>query len=299
VLTVGAGIVHYRFWPGVRRTLDALLAQTRPANDIVVIENGSGDGSAQSIRDAYPDVDVVALSQNRGPIAGMNLVFDVLLERKADAILLLTHETLLARDALDALVARLVEDDPVGVVGPLLGYRSRPDDLWSAGGVIDPHSWDTDHMLDPPRISQWKGRRPHIVDWLDGACLLYRTEAVRTAGRLHEQFFMFFDEADYQLRLKSLGWRSECVPAAVAWQEPGDKPPYLFTRNRLGFLARRAPKRVLLRELRRLAYDLVRDGVHPRPGRGGRLNVLLTARGMLDFMRNRWGRPSAALTGRR
>lgn len=299
MLRVGAGIVHYRFWPGVRPTLDALSAQTRPPDEIVVIENGSGDGSARSIREAYPSVEVVEVRENRGPIGGMNLIFDALLAKNTDAILLLTHETVLAADALEALLTRMAEDDRIGVVGPLLGYLSQPDKLWSAGGVIDPHSWDTDHVTDPPRVSDWQGRPPHEAAWLEGACLLYRAEAVRRAGRLHEEFFMMFDEPEYQLRLKALGWRAECVPSAVAWQEPGDKPPYIFTRNRLGFLSRRAPRRVLWRELRRLCYDIARDGLSPRPGRGGRSHVLLRARGLFDFIRNRWGRPPSALTGRR
>jgi glycosyltransferase involved in cell wall biosynthesis len=294
VLSVGAGIVHYRFWPAVRPTIDALYAQTRAADHLVVVENGSGDNSARSIKDAYPGVDVVEVSENRGPIGGMNLILDTLLQRNVDAILLLTHETLLAPDALESLIARLAEDERIGVVGPLLAYRSRPDELWSAGGVIDPNNWDTDHVVDPRSVSEWKGCPPRVVDWLEGACVLYRSEAVRAAGRLHEPFFMMFDEPDYQLRLKSLGWRAECVPAAVGWQEPGGKPPYIFTRNRLGFIARRAPKRVLLRELRRVCYDLVRDGLHPRPGCGGRSHVLLRARGLFDFIRNRWGRPPAA-----
>jgi len=299
VLKVGAGVVHYRFWPAVRPTLDALLAQTRPPDRIVVIENGSGDGSAQAIRETYPRLDVVAVAENRGPIGGMNLILDELAETDVDAILLLTHETLLAPDALEALLARLAQDDAIGVVGPLLGYSSRPDELWSAGGLISPADWETDHFIDPPRISQWVGRAPREADWLDGACLLYRAAAVRATGRLNERFFMMFDEPDYQLRMRSLGWRAECVPAAVAWQEPGEKPPYIFTRNRLGFLARRAPRQQLLRELSRQCYDLVRDGLSPRPGRGGRRHALLRAQGTLDFVRNRWGRPPATLIGRR
>jgi GT2 family glycosyltransferase len=297
--TVGAGIVHYRFWPGVCPTVDALLGQTRPPDSIVVIENGSGDDSASAIRCAYPQVQVLEVSENRGPIVGMNLILDSFMEKGIDAILLLTHETVLAPDALEHMLSRLAEDEQIGVVGPLLGYASRPEDVWSAGGVIDPRSWETAHLHDPRRITEWEGRSPHVVDWLEGACLLYRAEAVRQTGWLHEEFFMMFDEPDYQLRLKSLGWRAECVPSAVAWQEPGDKPPYIFTRNRLGFLARWAPRRVLWRELGRLCYDIVRDGLRPRPGRGGRSDAWLSARGLYDFLRNRWGRPQVALTGRR
>lgn len=293
VLRIGAGIVHYRFWPEVRATLDALCAQSQLPDVIVVIDNGSADGSAEAIRDAYPDISVIAIGDNRGPIGGMNLALDALLERGVEAILLLTHETLLAPDALEVLGARLEQDDRIGVVGPLLGYLSSRDRVWSAGGEIHPRTWDTDHRVEPRQVSKWEGHPPRTVDWLDGACLLLRSEAVRRAGSLHEDYFMVFDEVDYQLRLKELGWRAECVPAALAWQEPGAQPAYTFTRNRLGFLSRRAPRRMLARELVRVVYYCARDAVHPRRG-VARSDVARRLHGTIDFLRSRWGRPPAA-----
>jgi GT2 family glycosyltransferase len=58
MLTTGAGILLYRFWPDVRPTLDG-LSQTRPPDYTVLLDNGSRDGSAQAIRNAYPNVSVV------------------------------------------------------------------------------------------------------------------------------------------------------------------------------------------------------------------------------------------------
>ena len=296
--TIGAGILHYRFWPEVRPTLDSLLGQTRPPDFTFVLDNGSQDGSTDALREAYPQLSVGEVTDNVGPVGGMNLILDQLLDRDLDMILLLTHETVMAPDALAALAARLAEGERLGVVGPLLGYRSAPDRLWSAGGIINPRTWDIDHVLEPAEISAWRGAAPRPAQWLDGACLLFRAEAVRSVGRLHEAFFMMFDEPDFQLRLQAAGWEIECVPAALARQEPGNKPDYVFTRNRLGFLARRAPRRVLVRGLGTVCAGIVRDCVHPRPGRGGRWHALMRARGVLDFARNRWGRPAPRLVSR-
>ena len=71
-MKIAAGVLHYRHWPGVRVTLDALREQTRPPEHVVVVDHASGDGSAQHIRDAYPEAEVVEIPSNRGPIAGMN-----------------------------------------------------------------------------------------------------------------------------------------------------------------------------------------------------------------------------------
>jgi hypothetical protein len=80
----------------------------------------------------------------------------------------------------------------------------------------------------------------------------------------------------------------ECVPAAVAWQEPGNKPTYLWLRNRLRFLARTAPKRHVLREACRLAASVVRNSLVS--------NRVLTSsqiqdrrRALVHFLTRRWG----------
>jgi GT2 family glycosyltransferase len=292
--TIGAAIVHYRFWPQVRRTIDALLAQTAPPDHVIVIENGSGDGSLDALRQAYPQVEVVSIETNVGPIAAMNRGIELLIDRGVDTLLLLTHETLLAPDAVERMRDRLDEDERIGAVGPVLGYLSDRDRVWSAGGTVHGRNWDTGHMVEPRRVADWVEQPPHQVDWMDGACLLLRPAAVRAAGPLNDAFWGYFDEPDHQLRMRRAGWRVECVPAAVAWQEPGGRLPYLFVRNRLGFIARRAPRRQLVRELLRVTAYGVRDLVHPRPG-VGRREAVLRLKGMAAFLRGRWGRPEARL----
>ena len=287
-MRIGAAVVHYRFWPRVRDTLDPLLAQTRPPDHVVVVENGSGDGSDAAIRAAYPGVDVLAIEHNVGPIAGMNAGMDALLAKGCDAILLLTHETVLAPDALEAMAGRLAADERIGVVGPLLGFLSDRARVWSAGGEVHPRNWDTGHHAKPDRLADWLGGPPREVDWLDGACLLFRADAVRRAGHLNADFFAMFDEPDYQLRLRALGWRAECVAAAVAWQEPGAQPPYMFVRNRLGFIARHAPRRFVLRELARVWAYAARDLVRPRPDRP-RADAVRRLKGTGAFLLRRWG----------
>lgn len=297
-MRVGSGILHYRFWPDVRDAIDALLNQTRPPDELVVFDNGSGDGSPERIREAYPTVHVRSVAANLGPSAGMNRVMDSVLELGVDAVQLVPHDCTLAKDALERLVAALEEDASLGAVGPVLGYSSEPERLWSAGGEIHPRTWDTGHPRLAPTVSEACRSAPYEVDWLDGSGILMRADAVERTGRYPEQFFYFFDEPDYHLRMRRLGWRLECVPAAAAWQEPGFPNSYMFVRNRLGFLARNAPRRLLVRELLRVAFYLARDTARPRPGLD-RADGWLRLRGVVDFFRGRWGPPPASVEPQR
>lgn len=287
--------MHYRFWPGVRRSLDSLGGQTRPPDLTIAVDNGSYDGSAAQIQNFYPDFEVIEIEENHGPIVGWNAGLRAALARDADAILLVPHDCVLAPDLVAILAGRLEEDERLGAVGPLLAWLSQPERVYAAGGRILRRTWDEEMISSPDKVSEWAEREPFDVDWLNGSSTMFRAEAVRQAGFLNEDFFYYFEEPDYLMRLASLGWRVECVPRAVAWQEPGDISPYMYTRNKLGFIGRTAPKRVLLREIVRVLYYAARDAVRPREG-VERREVLGRLQGLLDFLRGKWGPQAAAGT---
>lgn len=264
-VTVGAVVLHYRRWPDVRRCLDALHGQTVRPDEVVVVDNASGDGSATRLADAYRWVRLVEADENLGYGPGMNLGISAL-HGGHDAVLLLTHECVLAPDALAILAERLGAEPGLGAVGPLISLHSEPERVFSAGGYIGPR-WRPDHVSDPAAVSEWRDAPPRPVAWIDGCALLLRREALEQAGPFDEDYFMYFEETDLLLRFGEAGWRVECVPRALAWQEPGRRPTYLWTRNRLRFLARWAPRRVLAREVLALVRRAVRPGARLAPGR--------------------------------
>lgn len=291
-------MLHYRSWPEVRRTIDGLLRQSRRPDEILVIDHASGDGSAAEISAAYPQLEVVELPDNRGPAAGMDRLMDTVLARKVDAVLVLTDDTELAPDALERLAARLEEEPELGAVGPLLAHRREPELVFAAGGYVDVRTWDLQLREKPARLSDWQGTPPQRVDLLGFGGILIRAQAAHEAGAVPAHFYHELDDVDFTLRLASKGWKLECVPAAVAWLDFGGRSrtglmvgpsPYLAVRNRLGLIARNAPRRMLMRELLRVVSWLVRDAIRPRGG--SRADLIPRLRGLTDFCRGRWGAP--------
>jgi GT2 family glycosyltransferase len=99
---------------------------------------------------------------------------------------------------------------------------------------------------------------------------------------------MYFEELDYFVRVQRAGWHVECEPAARAWQEPGRKPAYLWTRNRLRFLARNAPRRKLIREVAGLLVRATQDLGTDSGGASRRRSTLIA---LVHFLLRRTGAP--------
>jgi GT2 family glycosyltransferase len=286
---IGVVVLHYRFWPGVIETLDALAQQDHPIERIVVVDNCSADGSAAQLRDR-PGIDLVEATVNDGYAAGMNLGIRTLAPEHVDAVLLLTHEAVLSLEGLSALANELDADPELGAVGPLLTWRNNPDRVYSAGVSIDPRSWSTHHVGATDPVRTWRERGPQPVDSLDGAAVLIRREAIESTGQFNENYFMYFEEADYFVRMRRRGWAVACVPAALAVQQPGVPPHALWVRNSLRFRADNAPRRVLAREVLRTLYLAVAAAAHgrfmeARDGVAGLYGFLLRrpARAMLSY----------------
>jgi GT2 family glycosyltransferase len=249
---VGAVVVHFRNWPGVEDTLRALLAE-QPAH-LVLVDDASGDGSVAAIRAAFPDVEVVEQPTNSGYAAAANAGLRRLAALGCDAGLLLTHECLLDPGALGALATVL--DGDVVAAGPLLGLRDQRDEVWSAGGTL---SAPPAHLGQHDPMSTWSERAPYDADWLDGACLLLRLDAVAEVGWFDESYFLYVEEVDLLWRLRERGGRVVVVPAARAWQQPSYTPPYLQARN-LTLFARRAGRPDIARAVLRLMARHLRHG---------------------------------------
>ncbi|HEX2192803.1 MAG TPA: glycosyltransferase family 2 protein [Acidimicrobiales bacterium] len=283
-MQLGAVVVHYRARPQAESAVRALLAGTRVPDRVVLVDNRSGDGSAEVLRESFPDVDVVEAAANRGAAAGMNVGARHLLAMGMEAVLLLTADCRVSASALARLESRLQTAPGVGAVGPLLGRSSAPAEVFSAGGFVDRRTWDPWHHRDPLKVPEWAGAAPRPCDWLDGACVLVRAQAFRETGFLDEHYFHYFDDVDHHLRLRARAWGVECIPTAVAWQEPGRVPPELWVRNRLRFVARHAPRPVLARELARQARCGVRELVGD-----DRRRAVARLRGAARFLAGHWG----------
>jgi GT2 family glycosyltransferase len=198
------------------RGLEA-IARERAAFDltteVLVLDNGSRDGSAEMAR-AHGAVDqVIALGERRG-----KAFCDSELLRRATGryALLLNEDSELTPGATRALYEALEQDGEAACAGARL---VRPDGGAQACAWRFPSPWTAlagALALHRLLVVQSRGRRTRRVDWCQSSAMLVRREAARAVGYLDEDFFVYSDEVDFAKRLREAGWRSLYVPAAVA-----------------------------------------------------------------------------------
>jgi N-acetylglucosaminyl-diphospho-decaprenol L-rhamnosyltransferase len=198
------------------RGLDAIAAEREAlafASEVLVLDNGSRDGSAEAAR-AHPAVDeVIALDERRGK--GLN-DSELLRRAKGRYALLLNEDSELLDGATVALWIALQQRPRAACAGARL---LRPD------GTVQPSAWRFPTPLSALAGAlflhrlytvQSRGETVREVDWCQSAALLVRREAAAEVDYLDPDFFVYSDEVDFARRLRDRGWSSVFVPEARA-----------------------------------------------------------------------------------
>lgn len=261
-MRVTALIVSYNGRERLARCLVALGAQSLPPDELVVVDNASTDGSAELIRERFPEVRLIASPRNLGFAAGNNLG---IARARSEAVLLLNDDTVPEPGALGALVTALEDDDRLSAVAATMVFASRPDIVASAGIEVFRNGLALDRGLGAPLRTL---AQPAAVFGASAGAALYRRAALEDAGFFPAAFFMYLEDVDLAWRLRLRGWKALHVPEAVVRHDYAassvEGSPFkrrLLARNRLWMLARCFPAALLAREGRSIAsHDLAAAG---------------------------------------
>jgi GT2 family glycosyltransferase len=193
--------------------LDSLLEQTCTDFETIVVDNGSRDGSLELLRDLYPWVRVVPLSENTGFARGNNAGFDV---SRGEYIVTLNNDTRVDRTWLEELVAAVEERPGTGMVASRICNWDEPDRIDSLGVAICPDGMSRGNrrMREFSKLSL--ARTEEIL--LPSACAaLYRRTMVEEIGFFDDDFFAYCEDTDLGLRGRVAGWGAVLARDAVVY----------------------------------------------------------------------------------
>ncbi len=214
--SVAALVLNYNGRDITLQTLESLAELDYPNVTLVVVDNGSDDGSLEAVAEAFPQVERVRVEVNEGPAAGMNAGLEWAMERDFDYVLALNNDIEVAPDMLDRLVVVAESDPTIGCVGPKCYYFWDRERLWSAGGRLR-FGESVTKERGMGELDRGQYDRTEEVDYINGCAMLVPRRVLREIGLWDPIFFLSVEDADWCMRMKRAGYRCFYAHEAVLW----------------------------------------------------------------------------------
>jgi len=288
-------------WNNATDTINCLISLKKldyPCYDVVVVDNASQDDSVALIRQHDPEIHILQTGHNLGYAGGNNVGIRYALEHGAEYICILNNDTLVAPGFLSPLLESF-KHESIGVATPLIVEMARPERVWALGATVDKATGDVTQNYKGQPSSVTANTIPFEVDAAAGTAMLIKREVFEQAGLLDEDFYLYYEETEWSMRVRKAGYGIIAVPQAVILHKVsatlGQTSPvvdYYMLRNHLLFvklhwssLARwRLWGRIIARNLLTIgAYTIKPHGGNRLLHRNARLLALW------DALLGRWG----------
>lgn len=197
--------------------LDSLFAQTLPCT-VIVVENGSTDGSLEFLQNNYPQVQLIINKHNRGFAGGVNDGIKKSLESGCEYIALFNNDAVAEPDWLEKLTTVLDEEKEFGIATCKFVSADKTSldstgDIYSVWGLPYPRGRGE-------VVNDVYDQQIHVFGASGGASL-YRTKMFDEVGLFDEDFFAYYEDVDISFRAQLRAWQVRYVPEAVAYHQIG------------------------------------------------------------------------------
>jgi GT2 family glycosyltransferase len=210
-------------WNGHKMTTECIrsvLAMNVQDCDVIVVDNGSTDGSVEMLMREFPQITLLPQKTNLGFAAGCNVGMRYALGHGAEYVLLLKNDTVVAPNLMHEMLAAIQNDSRIGLVCPKIYFAEQPDLLWYAGadfslwtGRFKVRGWK--------KLDRGQFEQTTEITQATGCAVLARRSALSEVELLDEQFWAYAEDLDWSIRFLKRGYRLIFVPKARLWHCDG------------------------------------------------------------------------------
>jgi hypothetical protein len=235
-------VLNYNGKDCLKKSLTSLFLVDYPNFEVVVVDNNSQDGSLEMARLAFSRATFIKNEQNLGFSAGNNVGIRYSLEKMADFVLLLNNDTVVKKDFLKQLIKSAKVNTMAGIFSPLI-FSGDGKVVWFSGGKID--WWRMKALnLGDNLINDFPSS-----DFISGCAMLVRAAVFKKIGLLDEDFFLYWEDADFSVRAKKAGFALSVVADAQIShleksEEKKEKKVYWLVLSGLLFFQKNTPRQL-------------------------------------------------------
>jgi GT2 family glycosyltransferase len=247
-LKVSVIVVNWNRRDLLRACLESLALQTQKDLEIIVVDNGSADGSVEMVEREFPAVKILRNAVNRGFCAANN---QGIAASSGELVALLNNDAEADRGWVEALAKAILSAEDFGMAASKILVWEDPSRIDKAGHLIYPDGQNRGRGTGETDRGQYD--RIEETLWPDGCAAMYRRAMLDRIGGFDEDFFAYADDAELGLRARIAGWRCVYVPTAVARHRRGatlglgsGRRLALIERNRVLLAAKLFPWSLLL-----------------------------------------------------
>jgi hypothetical protein len=237
-------LVNYNSYQDTIECIESLKQINFDSYKIIIVDNASTDESVNKLIN-YADDRLVLLRSNKnlGFSGGNNIGIKYALDDGADYVLLLNNDTIVEPDFLQNMVETAENDKEIGIVGCKIKYNGDRNLLWFAGGQVNWFKFLGEHF-GKRELDDGKYDKLIEVSFVTGCCMLIKREVIEKVGMLPDEYFMYFEDVDFCVRVQEAGFKIIYEPKAVIYHKigissGGEESPFSIkwsTRNRIYFM---------------------------------------------------------------
>lgn len=193
-------ILNYNGKDTIKSCLDSVFCSDYSDLNVVFVDNNSKDGSLEFSKKLFPKFHFIKNESNFGFSTGNNVGIRFALEKMADYVFLLNNDAILEKDTLSKLI-ELAENSKAGIFSPIIFNGN--GNIWFSGGKIIWTKMRAIHTIKKP-----DKKNAYATQYVTGCAMLIKKEVFKKIGLLSEDYFLYYEDADFCLQAKKEGFDS-------------------------------------------------------------------------------------------
>ena len=203
-------IVNWKQYELTKSCLSTLKSSKFNDFQIILIDNESNQKELNDLKNQFDQVKTFTSEKNLGFTGANNIGINYAIKNQFEYVMLLNNDTEIDKNFINPLLKAFQKYNKLGAVQPVIMNFYQNKKVWNAGGNLNKFFGYTSVIKKPKYVNR-------KIDWITGGCILIKTEVIKKVGLLDENFFAYYEDVDWSIRIKKAGYDLAVVKSSLIY----------------------------------------------------------------------------------